>query len=222
MLQPSMGSVLTPLQLLRTARYQFWDFDGVIKETVTLKEDAFVELFASYGPDLGRRIREHHVAHGGVSRLQKIPLYLSWVGEQATPARTAELCEAFGRLVRQRVLDAPWVPGVREVLDGAGPQRRVLVTATPHDEILELMPKLGLAACFHTIYGAPTSKRDAIRTTIEHEHADPAHCVMIGDSIGDRDAAAENRVPFLLRRHAANQRVFSDYTGPSVSDFTDA
>jgi phosphoglycolate phosphatase-like HAD superfamily hydrolase len=217
-----MGSVLTPLQLLRAAQCQFWDFDGVIKETVTLKEDAFVELFASHGPALGERIRQHHVEHGGVSRLQKIPLYLSWAGEAPTPARVAHLCDRFGQLVRQRVLEAPWVPGVRELLGATGPQRRVLVTATPHDEIMDLLPKLGLASQFHATFGAPTSKQQAIRITIEQQRVDPARCLMIGDSTGDRDAATANGVPFLLRRHSANQRVFSDYTGPSVFDFIDA
>lgn len=42
---------------------------------------------------------------------------------------------------------------------------------------------------------------------------------MIGDAKADLDAAEENGIPFLLRRHASNQAVFCNYTGDSVEDF---
>jgi hypothetical protein len=43
---------------------------------------------------------------------------------------------------------------------------------------------------------------------------------MIGDAQADLDAAVANQVPFLLRRHSSNNKVFATYTGTSVEDFT--
>ena len=54
----------------------FWDFDGVIKESVSVKTDAYVELFSLYGSDICKQVRKHHLANGGMSRYDKIPLYL--------------------------------------------------------------------------------------------------------------------------------------------------
>ena len=56
----------------------FWDFDGVIKESVSVKTDAYLELFRPYGSDVCKQVKNHHLANGGMSRFDKIPLYLKW------------------------------------------------------------------------------------------------------------------------------------------------
>jgi phosphoglycolate phosphatase-like HAD superfamily hydrolase len=209
------------MALLDSAQVLFWDFDGVIKESVSIKEEAFVQLFRQGGPELSARIREHHLEHGGLSRFKKIPLYVQWSGQEVTPERTQELCDFFGALVVKQVIDCPWVPGARERLrHSASAQRMVLVTATPQDEIVQILDALDVRKCFQEIHGAPESKIDSIGGYLSRHGVSPATCVMIGDSLADRDAAHAHGVPFLLRRHDANAAAFSDYTGPSVRDFT--
>ena len=39
-------------------RLIFWDFDGVIKESVSVKIDGFVELFQSFGDDVCNKIKK--------------------------------------------------------------------------------------------------------------------------------------------------------------------
>ena len=64
-----------------SAKAIFWDFDGVIKDSVSLKSDAFSELFSSSDKAVVNKINEHHELNGGVSRYEKIPLYLEWSGK---------------------------------------------------------------------------------------------------------------------------------------------
>ena len=45
----------------------FWDFDGVIKDSVKVKSTAFGELFAPFGEDIVNRVIEHHEANSGIS-----------------------------------------------------------------------------------------------------------------------------------------------------------
>ena len=66
----------SPAQILIDAKVIFWDFDGVIKESVSIKTDAFVELFRPYGDDVCTMIKQHNVDKLGMSRFDKIPLYL--------------------------------------------------------------------------------------------------------------------------------------------------
>ena len=56
----------------------FWDFDGVIKESVSIKTTAFVKLFENFGSEVTAKIKMHHEDHGGMSRFKKIPIYLRW------------------------------------------------------------------------------------------------------------------------------------------------
>ena len=55
----------------------FWDFDGVIKDSVGVKGEAFKTLFADYGNKVQEKIYCHHIENGGMSRHQKIPIYLA-------------------------------------------------------------------------------------------------------------------------------------------------
>lgn len=207
--------------LLCRPKLIFWDFDGVIKDSVAVKTRAFVQLFQPYGVEVAERVRDHHEAHGGMSRFEKIPIYLKWVGEMATPDRVHEYCQRFAQLARQGVIDAPWVPGAEDYLR-MNPHRQtfVLVSATPQEELEQILQALDLENCFDAVFGASTSKKDAIRMTLQSRGSDPQNCLMIGDARADMEAAQANQVPFLLRRHATNGQVFEQYTGDSVEDFT--
>lgn len=209
------------MELLRTPRLIFWDFDGVIKDSNEVKSQAFTSLFHHYGAEIADRVREHHQTHGGMSRFEKIPRYLEWVGETVTPELVDEYCRRFTQLTLQAVIDAPWVPGVEAFLrSNPYQQMHVVVTATPQEEIEKILTALNLRSCFMDVFGAPLSKQEAIHTTLVSSQIDPQLCLMIGDATADRDAAQANQVPFLLRRHATNGRVFNNYTGDSVKDFT--
>ena len=49
----------------------FWDFDGVIADSVNVKTDAFYELYLPYGKNIAEKVKEYHLANGGFS-FQKI------------------------------------------------------------------------------------------------------------------------------------------------------
>lgn len=213
---------MTALALVRKAILVVWDFDGVIKESLGVKTDAFAQLFAPYGPDVVARVKAHHEAHGGMSRFEKIPIYLGYAGEEVTETRVNGMCQEFARLVQQRVVDSPWVPGVEHYLR-SNPHRQVfvLVSATPQSELEQIVQSLRVRECFADVFGAPTGKTEAIRLTLTRHSTLPEDSLMIGDAGADLEAARANRVPFVLRRHATNLRLFADYQGPSISDMTE-
>jgi len=199
----------------------FWDFDGVIKDSVNVKTNAFFKLFQPFGYNIAVRVREHHETHGGMSRFDKLPLYLQWAGEGCNQSLVNQFCDQFACLVLDEVINSPWVPGVEAYLR-ANPNRQtfILVSATPQEELELILNKLKLNDCFVKIIGAPTRKKDAIRMTLEKLKLDAQNCLMIGDAQEDYTAAQVNNVPFLLRQHGTNSKVFENYTGPSVKDFT--
>jgi len=200
----------------------FWDFDGVIKESVDIKTQAFVKLFEPYGEVVMQKVKEHHEANGGMSRYKKIPLYLEWVDETCTSGRLNELSNAFSNIAFQGVVNSAWVPGAEKYLrDNTYNQVFVLVSATPEKELKSILKSLNLAAVFSAVYGAPVNKADAIRDVLDHSKTDAANCLMIGDAIADMEAAQVNNVPFLLRKHNSNRHIFINYNGNAVNDLTE-
>ena len=60
---------------MKQYRAYIFDFDGVIKDSVRVKSDAFVLLYASEGEEFQKRVEEYHLAHGGISRYEKFRLW---------------------------------------------------------------------------------------------------------------------------------------------------
>ena len=207
--------------LVGTAVLVFWDFDGVIKDSVEVKTQAYFQLFEPFGSVVAEKVRKHHEVHGGMSRFDKLPIYMQWAGLEPNQSTVSEYCEQFTQRVLQGVIDAPWVAGVERYLcSNSKEQAFILVSATPQDELEHILHVLDLTKCFAEVYGAPISKRDAIGKTLRARGLDARDCLMIGDAQADLDAAVVSHVPFLLRRHSSNTNVFAAYTGTSVEDFT--
>jgi phosphoglycolate phosphatase-like HAD superfamily hydrolase len=205
--------------LLRSARIVFWDFDGVIKDSVAAKSDAFKALFSPYGLCVAERVHQHHQSHGGMSRFDKIPLYLKWAGETSTPERCAEFCERFGISVRKAVLESAWVPGVREyLLKNQSNQQFVLVTATPHLEIVSIVRELGIDKCFSRIAGAPLNKAQVIADVLLATGTEASTAVLLGDADADLDAAQKTGIGFILRRTPLNSVLETSSGCLSISD----
>jgi phosphoglycolate phosphatase-like HAD superfamily hydrolase len=208
------------LDVLRQAQLVFWDFDGVVKDSVAVKTEAFGRLFMPYGADVARRVRAHHEANGGMSRFDKMPVYLQWAAQDTSAATVKLFCERFSELVYQGVIDAPWVPGVRAYLnEHHGEQPFVLLTATPQEEIEIILARCGIDHVFREVHGAPTSKSSAMADVLRRWQRSPADAVFIGDASADLAAAAANGVPFLLRRTPLNAGLQNHFTGLSLDDF---
>ena len=205
--------------LLDSAFLIFWDFDGVVKDSLDIKSLAFENLFLPFGSEIANRVRIHHERNGGVSRYEKIPLFLKWAGQPTNPLQVKEFCDRFAKSVKQGVIDAPWVPGVREYLLGNFIEKYfVLVTATPQEEIEQILDALEISHCFREVYGAPTNKAIAIAAVLDRQKCPPIRSLMIGDAETDRQAALMNSVPFLLRRTPLNLTLQSSYYGPMFDD----
>ena len=63
----------------------FFDFDGVIADSVDIKTKAFAKLFKRYGDEIVKKVVEYHLSHGGVSRYDKFRYYYqNFLGKKIT------------------------------------------------------------------------------------------------------------------------------------------
>lgn len=190
----------------------FWDFDGVIKDSVNVKTFAYYSLFEKFGKDIANKVKSHHLNNGGMSRFNKFPIYLNMAGVSASKKNIEQYCNMFSNLVYDEVIRSPWVYGAKEyLLANKYKQVFILVTATPQNEINKILEELKIDMCFSKVFGAPTSKVDAISRTINEYCYDIEDCLMIGDSSADFEAAKINKIEFLLRKHEFNQELLKKF-----------
>jgi len=197
----------------------FFDFDGVIKDSVEVKSDAFYDLFLPFSKDLAEKVRKHHEDNGGMSRYEKLPLYLDWAGQPKDEKAIAEYASKFSRKVTQRVIESPWVCGALQYLKNQHSQHFYLISATPQQEIEMILKVLLIDSRFDVIIGSPVKKDMAISSIMKQYQLESADCVMIGDAISDYKAAKNNNIDFVLRKTLLNKQLQSQLQCEMIQDF---
>lgn len=198
----------------------FLDFDGVIKESVSVKSEAFTKIFSVFGPCVAEKVRIHHEKNSGVPRYEKIPLYLSMAGVEPDERLISQYASDFAKLVKQNVIDSDWVPGAQGFLEKHHGELPIfLITATPQEEIEDIVVALGIRNVFSRIVGFPVKKSDAIRKILKEFCLLKTQSVMIGDTFSDYDAASANGVFFILRKTNFNTDFQNNPNYPVIEDF---
>ena len=207
---------------IKKAKTIFWDFDGVIKDSVSVKSDAFEELFLPFGSDVAKKIRMHHEDNGGMSRYDKLPIYLNLAGEKYSKDLIIKYEKQFSKLVMNRVINSPWVEGALDYIKtNYKAQKFFLITATPQKEIEEILKKLEISKYFKKVIGSPTNKKDALKIILSNENINLDGSIMIGDSHSDYEAAKENDVFFVFRKTELNKKLQKKLKCQMIENFID-
>ncbi len=182
-----------------------FDFDGVLVESVDVKTEAFRKLFLPYGVDVAEKVVVYHMAHGGLSRFEKIRYcFANFIREQLTPKMEMELGDRFSHIVLEDVIAAPYVAGAREALEALYTKVPLFVASgTPDDELKLIVERRGMEKYFQGVYGAPESKGSIVFGILERTGMAPDEMVFVGDAMTDYDAAMEHGVHFIGRRTQA-------------------
>jgi len=178
----------------------FFDFDGVILDSVEVKTKAFARMFRQYGPEVEKSVIEYHLNNGGVSRFDKFRYYYEKLLKKPVDEETIKrLSEEFSKLVVDEVLASPFMPGAKESLERCNKAGIpcYIVSATPHNEINLIAEKKGLKRYFNEIHGAPRKKREICRDIISRMSYNPQNCLFVGDTMSDYEAASKNGVFFV-------------------------
>lgn len=176
-----------------------FDFDGVIADSVDVKTKAFEALYAGDGPEIVAAVRDYHLAHGGVSRFEKLKYYQrELVGRSHDEAVIAELANRFAAEVKHRVIAAPEIAGAVAALDALKEEADLYVASgTPELELVEIVESRGLTHYFAAVRGSPIRKTQLIQEICAHAGAPVEHAVMIGDASTDYEAALESGARFI-------------------------
>ena len=176
-----------------------FDYDGTIADSVNIKTEAFAELYRNYGKDIESKVVEYHLNNGGVSRFDKFKYYhKEFLNIDLDESKIQELAQKFSKLVIDKVLNAPYIPGAYEFISNNYKKYEMFIsTATPTDEIKEILGRKNLTQYFKNIYGSPESKIDHVQQIITQNNYLRNETVFIGDSDFDKEAAENNGIYFI-------------------------
>tara|TARA_Y100000310_G_scaffold313299_1_gene361502 strand:- start:863 stop:1495 length:633 start_codon:yes stop_codon:yes gene_type:complete len=178
----------------------FFDFDGVIVDSVPTKGEAFAELFREFGPEIEKKVVEYHFANGGISREEKFKYFFKeFLRKPLTQNHLTQLCQQFSDLVLEKVITAPFLPGVLDALEQLKKDNTssFVVSGTPQDEIRYIVEQRDLSKYFQGVYGSPRKKGEIIKELLDENNLSQRKCLFIGDSLSDYEGAKETGVFFL-------------------------
>ncbi len=182
-------------------RYEafFFDFDGVLADSVEVKTRAFARLFERYGHDIVAKVVDHHRKNGGMTRADKFRYYYrEFLGKPLDEVELQRLCDDFSRLVMDEVITAPGILGANEFLEKWYKQVPCfMVSATPDEELLEIVSRRGLEIYFRDILGSSRSKQKNVKFLLEKHGLNPEKCLFFGDAESDYRAAMACNVNFI-------------------------
>lgn len=193
----------------------FFDFDGVILDSVDVKTRAFANMFQKYGPEVEKAVVQYHLNNGGVSRFDKFRYYYETILQKKIDEKKIEmLSEQFSELVVEEVLASPFIPGAETCLADLKKQKIscYVVSGTPHEEINLIVEKKGLSEYFKEIHGSPRKKWEICRDIIQKENYDTRKCLFLGDAMSDYEAAKKTGMNFLGIVPAGDKSIFPQGT----------
>lgn len=199
----------------------FFDFDGVIAESVSAKTDAFKEMYLPYGKEIADKVVDFHINNGGVSRFEKFKHWeKQFFNKTISEDRVQELAKQFSDLVLDKVIHAEEVPGANNFIKKYSKKLNFwIITGTPTNEISIIAKERNLSSYFVGIHGSPKNKRYWTEYLLNEHNLKREETIFLGDATTDQDAAQFSNLNFALRENEENADIFKNYEGLKFKDF---
>lgn len=177
----------------------FWDFDGVILDSMPIRDYGFAKIFEDFDKELVDKLLEYHTLNGGLSRYVKIKyFYNELLRQEASDEKVQELADRFSTIMKAELTNKKYL--ISETVEFIEKNYKNynfhIVSGSDEKELNYLCGELGLTNYFKTIEGSPTPKNDLVKNILKKYSYNPKECLLIGDSINDYEAANTNDMKF--------------------------
>ncbi len=192
------------------------DFDGVIVESVGIKDQAFEELFKEYPQHLDK-ILAYHRSNNATIRFDKFRYIFEEILKKPFGSEDKKVFkEKFSQLIFQKIVECPFVSGALAFLKECSAKAPLyLVSINPLDELNRILEARDIKKYFNGIYAYPWLKNDALIDIMQKEGLSIKQLVFIGDSLEDYKASHGAGVAFIGREHR------KEFTGINIPVFPD-
>lgn len=177
----------------------FWDFDGVILDSMKIKGDGFVALFEAYEKEKVKLLEEYHYTHGGVSRFEKIKYFFTYILErEISESDVQKFAETFAAIIEQKLYDKSNLieQTVNFIKKNYQKYNFHIVSGAEHNELNELCKYFELSEYFKSIDGSPTKKDILVKNVLKIYNYKKEETILIGDALTDYNASIANEIEF--------------------------
>jgi len=177
----------------------FWDFDGVIMDSMPIRDLGFSEVLKVYPEDQVSQLMAYHKANGGLSRYVKFRYFFEEIrNEKVSEEEVQELANSFSSIMLSKLKNPQFLihETVNFIKHNYQKYIMLIVSGSDQVELREICETLEIQKYFKGIYGSPIPKKQLVQNVIEIDGLCKSEACLIGDSINDYEAARENDILF--------------------------
>lgn len=176
-----------------------WDFDGVILDSMEVREMGFVKVLGNYPEEQVKLLLKYHKENGGLSRYVKFRYFMEEIlYEPLDEKKVAAMANQFSEIMRTSLGSRDQL--IHEVINFIRSQFTEfdmhIVSGSDGEELRFLCDKLEISGHFKTIQGSPEPKISLVNNILKQFKYEKSTVCLIGDSINDFDAANQNKIDF--------------------------
>jgi HAD superfamily hydrolase (TIGR01549 family) len=187
-----------------------WDFDGVILDSMKVRDWGFEEIFKDFDQELIDKLLAFHRNNGGLSRYVKIRYFFEELLDQSiTEEVVLEYAQKFSVLMKKKLINSKnlILDAVEFIKKNHQNYNFHIVSGSDQEELRFLNKELQIDEYFISIHGSPTPKKKLIENLLEKHNYQQENTCLIGDSINDYEAALHNKIYF----YGYNNKALSNY-----------
>jgi phosphoglycolate phosphatase-like HAD superfamily hydrolase len=177
-----------------------WDFDGVILDSMKVRDWGFREIFKSFDNEKVEALLKYHTLNGGLSRYVKIRyFYEEILGKEITENEVLEYANAFSVLMKKELVNPNNLiqESLQFIKENYKNYSFHIVSGSDGEELRYLCEKMEISSYFISIKGSPTPKNQLVQDLLKQHNYEISECVLIGDSINDYEASKVNNISFM-------------------------
>lgn len=177
-----------------------FDFDGVIIDSMEVRDYGFREIFKDYPNDKVEELINYHRVNGGLSRFHKIKyFYENIINKDVDEEQIIDYANQFSKIMREELIKDKYLIDdcVQFIIKNSNRYEFHIASGSEEKELRYLCDKLGIKDNFISINGSPTHKNELVKNIIKKSNYQNEKVVIIGDSINDYEAANANNIKFV-------------------------
>jgi len=187
-----------------------WDFDGVILDSMKVRDWGFREIFKSFDNEKVEALLKYHTLNGGLSRYVKIRyFYEEILGKEITENEVLEYANEFSLLMKKELVNPiNLIPdSLKFIKENYKKYNFHIVSGSDQEELRFLCKELKIDYYFLSIYGSPTPKSKLVKDLLDSYKYNHTVTCLIGDSINDFVAARDNGIYFLAYNNSEIEKL---------------
>lgn len=176
-----------------------WDFDGVIMDSMPVRDKGFEVVLKDYPYDQVSLLMDYHRKNGGLSRYNKFRYFFEVIRKESiTEEEIQVLAEQFSVVMLENLLDENLLikDSLLFIKENYTKFKMHVVSGSDGNELRYICEKLGLSKYFISIHGSPTPKNELVKELLLQKMYKKEETCFIGDSFNDLEAADINSIAF--------------------------